>query len=334
MDESGYHPLPWQMEQWHHLQQANTQGRLPHALLLSGPPGLGKEQFALSFAQSCLCPDKDNAGYPCGICRHCQLMSSFNHPDFQWLRPDEGSKSGEIKVEAIRSLIAGASLTSYSDGSKVIIIQPAHRMNNAAANSLLKTLEEPTPGTVILLLTDQPTRLLPTIRSRCQKVVFHSPDKQQSISWLAEKVVHAEPGILLSLANGAPLKALELDSAELLQTREAMLNGFLGLGGENRDPVSLARQWTSFDRGLLLEWLAGWVIDLIRLKEGGNSVLLFNQDHSQALQNTADKLNSSVLQGYLLQVYQTKGLLDSNLNPQLTLEKLLIDWHTCFVQAA
>ncbi|MCU7880335.1 MAG: DNA polymerase III subunit delta' [Candidatus Thiodiazotropha sp. (ex Lucinoma aequizonata)] len=322
------------MEQWHHLQQANMQGRLPHALLLSGPTGLGKELFALSFAQSCLCPDKDNAGYPCGICRHCQLMSSFNHPDFQWIRPYEGSKSGEIKVEAIRSLTAGASLTSYSGGSKVIIIQPAHRMNNAAANSLLKTLEEPTPGTVILLLTDQPTRLLPTIRSRCQKVVFHFPGKQQSISWLAEKVVHAESGILLSLANGAPLKALKLDSAELLQTSEAMLRGFLGLAGENRNPVSLARQWTSFDRGLLLEWLAGWVIDLIRLKEGGNSVLLFNQDHSQALQNTADKLSSSVLQGYLLQIYQAKSLLDSNLNPQLTLEKLLIDWHTCFVQAA
>ncbi|MCU7906113.1 MAG: DNA polymerase III subunit delta' [Candidatus Thiodiazotropha sp. (ex Epidulcina cf. delphinae)] len=334
MDERRYRHLPWQDEQWRYLQQAMLQGRLPHALLLSGPQGLGKERFALSLAQSCLCRDRDASGRPCGVCRHCQLMYSGNHPDLQWVRAEEGSKSGEIKIEAIRALTAGATLTAHSGGHKVIAIQPAHRMNNAAANSLLKTLEEPTPGTVILLLTDQPAKLLPTIRSRCQKVLFQPPDEQHALVWLSDKVTHADPATLLALANGAPLKAVALDDAALLSSRGEMLSDFLALGEDRRDPVRLARQWNPFDRSLLLEWLAGWVIDLLRLKSGADSPQLFNRDHGQALQNTADKLNSRALQRYLTRIYQARGLVDGNLNPQLTLEKLLIEWLACSRQAA
>ncbi|MCU7936339.1 MAG: DNA polymerase III subunit delta' [Candidatus Thiodiazotropha sp. (ex Dulcina madagascariensis)] len=334
MDEQRYQHFPWQNEQWRYLQQAMAQGRLPHALLLTGPPGLGKERFALSLAQSCLCQDRDVSGRPCGVCRHCQLMYSGNHPDLQWVRPEEGSKSGEIKIEAIRALTAGASLTSHTGGHKVIAIQPAHRMNHAAANSLLKTLEEPTPGTVMLLLTDQPARLLPTIRSRCQQVLFQPPDKQQALAWLSDRVTHADPGALLALANGAPLKAVTLDDAALLASRGEMLSDFLALGEDRRDPVRLAGQWTPFDRSLLLEWLAGWVIDLLRLKSGAPSPQLFNRDHAQALQMTADKLNSRALQRYLTRIYQARRLVDGNLNPQLILEKLLIEWRACSRQAA
>jgi DNA polymerase-3 subunit delta' len=329
VSELRYHRLLWHDEQWNFLQQAVAQQRLPHALLLSGPPGLGKEQFALSFAQSLLCLDRDREGVACGVCRQCQLLHSGNHPDFQWLKPDEESKSGEITIEAIRNLTANASLTTHAGGNKVIAIQPAHRMNKAAANSLLKTLEEPTPGSVILLLSDQPGRLLVTIRSRCQKVHFRPPHRSQAIAWLTGKVSHADPQLLLTLANGAPLKALQLDNSELMTARNEMANGFLQLLGGRRDPVSQAQGWGAFDRILLLEWLAGWVIDMIRLREGGDEGVLFNRDLIQALQKTADKLNSRTLHNYLRQVYDARRTVESNLNPQLTLEKLLISWCDC-----
>jgi DNA polymerase-3 subunit delta' len=273
--------------------------------------------------------EKDSAGTPCGICRQCQLLHSGTHPDFLWLRPDDESKSGDIKVEAIRNLTANASLTTYAGANKVIAIQPAHRMNKAAANSLLKTLEEPTPGNLILLLTDQPGRLLATIRSRCQKVLFKPPLRTLAIPWLTGRVKHGDPELLLTLANGAPLKALQLDNSELLEARCEMANGFLGLLGGKHDPVSTAQAWSAFDRGLLLEWLAGWVIDLIRLREAGDDAILFNQDLTQALLKTADKLDSRTLHDYLRQVYTARGVVEGNLNPQLTLENLLISWCNC-----
>jgi DNA polymerase-3 subunit delta' len=329
MSERRFHRMPWQDEQWRLLQRMAEQRRLPHALLLSGPPGLGKEQFVLSFGQSLLCEDRDSDGVACGVCRQCQLLHSGNHPDFQWVKPQAESKSGEITIEVIRNLTSNASLTSHAGGNKIIGIQPAHRMNKAAANSLLKTLEEPTPGTLILLLTDQPGRLLATIRSRCQNIEFKPPQRTQAISWLTDKVNHAEPELLLALANGAPLKALQLDNSELLDARKTMAKGFLQLLGGSLDPVSLAHGWTSFDRALLLDWLAGWVVDLIRLKEGAEQGLLFNRDLAQALQKSADKLNSRTLHGYLLQVYAARGAVESSLNPQLSLEKLLISWRDC-----
>jgi len=321
--------LPWQESQWQRLLQALAQGRLPHALLFSGPQGVGKERFALAFVHSLLCPDRDAQGHPCGVCRHCQLMQSGTHPDFQWIRPELESKSGEIKIEAIRELTGGATLTAQSGGHKAILIQPAHRMNTAAANSLLKTLEEPSRDTLIILLSDQPSRLLPTIRSRCQQLNFAIPPRRAALDWLAGKTRHGEPEGLLDLASGAPLLALALDDAELLQGRREMLERFLGLAQKREDPVALAQAWGSHDNRLLLEWLTGWVIDLLRLKAAADPPQLFNRDQAQALRRLADNVNSRVLQRYLGQVYEARGLIDGNLNPQLVLEKLLIEWSVC-----
>jgi DNA polymerase-3 subunit delta' len=332
MSETVY--LPWQEQQWRQLQQSVEQGRLPHALLLCGASGVGKHGFAIGFAQSLLCADRDSSGRPCGQCRHCHLMTSGHHPDFQWVRPEEGSKSGEIKIESIRNFTESASLTAHSSDYKVIAIEPAHRMTKAAANSLLKTLEEPTSGTVMLLLTDQASRLLPTIRSRCLSLLFRPPDREFAMSWLGDRVKHGDPELLLSLANGAPLKALALDDEVLLTSRGEMLTQFLALSEHRLDPVKLANHWSQFDFNLLMEWLTGWVIDLQRLKMSSVVPQLFNPDRSQALRKTADKMNSRIMQRYLDQLYAARGLADSNLNLQLTLEKLLIEWQTCTQQAA
>jgi DNA polymerase-3 subunit delta' len=262
------------------------------------------------------------------------LIQAGNHPDLQWIGPEEGSKSGEIKIESIRELTSSAALTAHSAKYKVIGIQPAHRMTHGAANSLLKTLEEPTPGTVMLLLTDQPARLLPTIRSRCQSVVFQPPQRKQALEWLSDKVDQSDPALLLALANGAPLKALAMDDKTLLENRSEMLNQFLALSEQRLDPVKLAGIWQKFDYKLLIEWLIGWVIDIQRLKVSASVTALCNPDQAQALQKTADKLNSRAIQSYLKRVYAVSALTDSNINLQLTLEKLLIEWQTCSQQGA
>ncbi|MEJ2692051.1 MAG: DNA polymerase III subunit delta' [Candidatus Thiodiazotropha sp.] len=329
MDSSVHTRLPWQAAQWERLNQARQQGRLPHALLFCGPRGVGKEQFALALAQSLLCRARDAEGRPCGVCRHCHLLHSGGHPDIQWVGPDAESKSGEIKIDRIRALAGGANLTTQSGGYKLVVIQPAHRMNTSAANSLLKTLEEPTKDTLIILLTDQPARLLPTIRSRCQQLLFQLPPQSDSLAWLEGKISNCDGATLLALASGAPLLALELDDAELLAARERMLGQFLALGNPSEDPVALAGAWTGFDSRLLLEWLSGWVIDLLRLKTSPQPPHLFNRDRAQALHDLADKLNSEALHRYLGLVYQARGLIDSNLSPQLVLEKLLIEWRAC-----
>ena len=329
MDSAVHTPLPWQSAQWERLQQARRQDRLPHALLFSGPRGVGKQRFAMAFVQSMLCRESDSEGRPCGVCRHCHLLHSGSHPDFKWVAPDAESKSGEIRIETIRALTGGATLTAQSGGYKVVVIQPAHRMNSSAANSLLKTLEEPTKDTLIILLTDQPARLLPTIRSRCQQVLFQIPAQTASLAWLEGKIGDRDGATLLALASGAPLLALELDDEELLAARERMLKQFLALGDLRDDPVELAGAWSGFDGRLLLEWLCGWVIDLLRLQTSPQPPHLFNQDQAQALHRTADKLNSGVLHRYLGLVYAARGLIDGNLNPQLVLEKLLIEWRAC-----
>jgi DNA polymerase-3 subunit delta' len=324
--------MPWHQQQWQQLQASLSQGRLSHALLLCGPPGLGKERFALSFAQSLLCSNPSDSGQSCGTCQHCHLIQAGNHPDLHRVGPEEGSKSGEIKIETIRAITSSAALTAHSAKYKVIAIQPAHRMTNGAANSLLKTLEEPTSGTIILLLTDQPARLLPTIRSRCQSVLFHPPQRAEALAWLSDKVDQSDPELLLALANGAPLKALALNDKTLLENRSEMLNQFLALSERRLDPIKLANTWQKFDYKLLIEWLIGWVIDLQRLKVASTEARLFNPDRAQALQKTADKLNSRAIQSYLKKLYAVRALTDSNVNLQLTLEKLLIEWQTCSQQ--
>lgn len=333
-NKSAFHRLPWQQGVWSRLQQARRQDRLPHAMLFAGPEGVGKENFAVALAQSLLCTDPDAQGEPCGECRHCHLLYTGNHPDFQMISPEEGGKSSEIKIDMIRRLTNGANLTAQSGGYKVIIVKPAERMNKAAANSLLKTLEEPVARTLLMLLSDHPSRLLPTIRSRCQRFAFPHPEQDAAIQWLESQACSGDAGTLLHLAGGAPLKALGMDSAETLGRRLEMLKAFIELGQDQRDPVKIVAEWSKHDTRQLMEWLTGWIIDMLRLQVSNQPPLLYNWDQKQALQRIAQQLNSELLQRFLIQVYEVRNLTESNLNPQLMLEKLLIDWQACLQRAS
>ncbi|MGL5504104.1 MAG: DNA polymerase III subunit delta', partial [Aeromonas veronii] len=173
---------PWLIPDWHALSQTAQSGRLGHAWLLLGDPGLGKEQLAERLARLHLCQQPDR-GEPCGHCHSCQLFDKGNHPDLGTITRD----SKTIGVEAIREICTRLQGSAQLGRGKVVIIPDAERMTESAANALLKTLEEPAGDSLLLLIAFQVSRLLPTILSRCHKHVCQLPAEGETVRWLAEQ---------------------------------------------------------------------------------------------------------------------------------------------------
>jgi DNA polymerase III subunit delta' len=213
-------PLPWLAQP---LQAALK--RRSHALLVHGPQGIGQFELTLALAQSWLC-ESPRSGVACGVCPSCRLVQSQTHPDLRVVLPEvlqaslgwgEGESapsasktkpSKEIKTDAVRAVVQFAQISASRGGAKVVIIHPAERMNTIAANTLLKTLEEP-PGAVRFVLScAAPGALMPTIRSRCQAVPMALPDAAQALDWLRAHQV-AQPEVMLAAAGGQPLEALQ-----------------------------------------------------------------------------------------------------------------------------
>lgn len=162
---------PWQQAQWQSVLQQLQADRLPHALLLAGPSGLGKRSFANALAAHALCV-KHTA---CGQCRSCLLLNASNHPDLLELQPEAEGKA--IKIEQVRELVTELGQTAQQGSYQVVVIEPAEAMNKAGANALLKTLEEPPGPVIFLLISHQPATIPATIRSRCQRLNFMVPDR-------------------------------------------------------------------------------------------------------------------------------------------------------------
>ncbi|MCL4315598.1 MAG: DNA polymerase III subunit, partial [Gammaproteobacteria bacterium] len=171
MNESGL--LPWHSAQWDALTARLRAAELPHALLLSGPEGLGKEQFARVFSQALLCAAPRKDGQACQNCPACVMFAAGTHPDFQCIAPAEEGKA--IGIDRVRELIAWIALKSHASGHKIALVTPAGRMTIEAANALLKTLEEPPAHSLLMLITDRPALLPATVRSRCQRMLFAVP---------------------------------------------------------------------------------------------------------------------------------------------------------------
>lgn len=330
MNTQHFERLPWHQEQWALLTTAQKNGRLPHALLLAGGSGLGKWQFAQQLAHALLCQSPDESGKPCDACQACHLFQVGTHPDLQRVEPDEASKSGDIRIDDIREMSHKEALTAQAGGNKVILIHPAERMTMAAANSLLKTLEEPSPQTRIILVSSHPHRLPATIRSRCQQIRFTPPPQEQAVSWLEQQGVTADSQTLLGLSGGAPLAALALSQPEIMQQRSQQLEEFMALAGKEADLTAVAGRWAAFDQTRTLTWLSGWLIDMIRLQAAEDCTQLFNPDQRNALHTAGKRLESKLLHQLLEGVHEARRLADSALNPQLVLEDLLIRWSNCF----
>jgi DNA polymerase-3 subunit delta' len=325
-EPSGFGILPWQREIWERLQLAGLQRRIPHALLFSGPKGLGKHSLVRLFAQSLLCGSTSEQGLGCGQCRGCHLFLAGTHPDFRWLAPEPDSKSREIKIDAVRAVNNADHLTAGADGYKITVITPAEQLNMAAANSLLKTLEEPSSSGLMFLISSRPSGLPATIRSRCQSVCFRIPPEFEARGWLQQRIAADQIDLVMGLSGGAPLVALELVDSKVLAGRSEVFEQFLGVVKDRQDPVAIVEDWLKRDIDLLLNWMSGWLIDMLRLQTGEKPPALFNPDQQDPLTEWSRKLDPRILHRLLQETYAARGSATTNLNPQLMLEKLLIDW--------
>lgn len=303
-----------------------TEGRLPHALLLRGPEGVGKGRFALRLLAALLCEAPEFAGRPCEACRGCRLVAADTHPDRQLVVPPEDKR--QIGIDQVRALIERVGLTAQYGGRKAIAVMPAEGMTRAAANTLLKTLEEPPGDTVFVLVSHRAGALPATIRSRCQLVDFPLPQADAARAWLAAELDDGgAAAAVLRLAHGAPLAALALATGEGLAAREAILADLEGLIGGG-DPIATAERWRSVGLAEALHWLLSLVCDLVRLKNGRLAHTLTHCDREPALQGLARGLDLTALFRLFDAIVEARRttLGQLNLNEQLVLESIAIEW--------
>jgi DNA polymerase-3 subunit delta' len=315
--------LPWQAPLWTSVVTRLQSGELPHALLITGPDGVGKRRFAAQLVRALLCERRGGDGHACGACHGCGLSKAGTHPDLWTVGPLEDSQV--IKIDQIRELCAALTLASRQGGVKVAVIDPADRMNTAAANSLLKTLEEPTARTLLLLVTARPSRLPATVRSRCQVIHCEAPPRAVAVDWLRPRIGAENPALLLGLADGAPLAALDLANSGRLAARRACFDTLAQVAAGRADPVTVAAKWAKEDVPEILNWLTGWVMDLIRLKAAGESHLA-NRDLAPDLQQLGTRLDWSRLFDHLDRLQAAGTRLSTSANLQLLVEELLIPW--------
>lgn len=317
--------LPWHQQAWQQLMKREQQHALPHALLFVGASGLGKKKFAEIFSQALLCIKSEVA---CGDCHSCHLFQAQSHPDFLLVEPEK--IGGIIKVEQIREAVQFVSETALQGRQRIIIIQPANAMNVNSANALLKTLEEPAPNTLIILICDQNLRLLPTIKSRCQKIIFQKPARAAAINWLQNNtdIKKESLPVLLNLAAGAPLRAQELLSSGEFELRQKFYQALAQLAEQNADPLQLAVQYQEQDAMILLNFLLIWLRDLLYFKLNASEAELINTDYVDVFAKLSILFSLEKLTAYLDQATQRYQSVAQalNLNKQLLWEELFIRW--------
>jgi DNA polymerase-3 subunit delta' len=315
--------LPWHHHLWENLLQSRKTDHLPHTLLLKGPEGLGKSYFAEQVTHALLCRAVDQTGLACGQCRDCQLYHAGNHPDISRLEPAE--KDAFIKVEQIRELSRFLDHTSQRGGYKIAIVNPAEAMNLNAANSLLKTLEEPPPSSFLLLITANPSQLPATIRSRCQGLTFRIPPLEQSLAWLTPQLKdHNDPRLLLSLSGGAPVKALAYAKGDQIKTRQTVFQRYYKVVSGQADPVDTVEHWhKNHDIREICLWLISWHRDMIRLKMVNDPPYLVNRDLQPVLHQLAKAVPVETLFDRLDSGIQMYALCVTQVQPQLMMEAFL-----------
>jgi DNA polymerase-3 subunit delta' len=333
---------PWNDGIWQRLTGLRAQ--LPHALLLHGRAGLGKLALAERFAQLLLCEQPQAGGsVACGQCPSCHWMGQGSHPDFCKLQPavfdeDDAADGAEpaerksaaagqqISVAQIRSLNEFVHLSTHRGGRRVALIHPAEAMNSAAANALLKTLEEPPAQVVLLLVSHQASRLLPTILSRCHQLRFTLPDQTEALAWLKQhKVQHAAAS--LAQAGGAPLLAQQLSEADYQARRQAFLTGLLHVSVA--DSLRLAEQHAKQNMVELIHWLQQWQHDLLSLQLTGQ--LRYQVDFDSQLRAIAGRANLTRLLAFERRLQAARASAQHPLNPQMVLEDVLLEYANLFV---
>lgn len=342
---------------WTQIQSAKASDRLAHALLLTGASGIGKLAFAEAVAASLLCDQPEADGQACGTCTACTWHASGNHPDFRRLRPEAYSeeqpeaedakpaaakadkkKSEQIRIDQVRGLESFIQVGSHR-GRRVILIEPAEAMNEATANALLKSLEEPPAGVHFLLVSHAAERLLPTVRSRTRAVPMAVPAESTARQQLADvQPPLRQGGLWLNRCAGALRFAVELAQAadkhpnatDEAMAEVAILEALLAQLplGERMDPLALAKTCEALIKGdqsgmrlaLLIDWMQRWTLDLHLVRLGAAPRVFPEQ--LNALQRLAAQLNDDALQSFPDFLLESRRLSGHPLNIKLFLESI------------
>lgn len=273
--------------------------QLAHALLIRGPLGIGKQAFGMALAQGLLCEKPVKGGLACGICSSCGWFATGAHPDFRVLAPPtdgesaaEGEEAGPktkaspwISIEQVRDLHDFIYVSSHRGGRKVIIVSPAEALNVAAANALLKNLEEPPQQTHFILISHRPHRLMRTIISRCRQLSLQVPPLPDAVSWLAEQGVK-DPEVVLAQASGAPLLALEMVEGDGLAGRLEFLRT---LSATDLDPLAAAEMFRDVPLERFINWLQKWTCDIAEQRMLGR--VRYNPDFARELTLIAKRVH-------------------------------------------
>ena len=317
------------------IQSAWMRGRLHHGLLFAGPPGVGKETCAIAVARLLLCQTPLEGGEGCQRCPACQRVDGATHPDLLQLSRERtsGDKlAAEIKIQQLRALQKQLSYQPFEGGRRVVLIKEAERLNLAAANALLKTLEEPPEGTSFILLSDAPERLLPTIRSRCQLLRFAPLAAPVLTELLATQrgLPEAEAALIARLAEGSLGRAAVLLDEGLLGERVELLTGLEAEGGLRavEGQLRLAERLAKTSEETLrlrIQLIRSWLRDLLCCFHGLPREQLIHQDLEETLRAQAARTDGELLARRLRAVDDAeRQLFDRYSDRRLILENLLL----------
>lgn len=335
---------PWHVTPWQQLQQMRA--RLPHAILFHGPQGTGKTSFAEAFARSLLCTSPRPDGQACGECEACGWFSQYAHPDYRRLRPevlddepgDDGDEDGEarkggkskapskeIKIDQVRALGDFMNVSTHRQGLRVVLLYPAEALNMASANALLKTLEEPPPATVFLLVSHAIERLLPTILSRCRKFALPMPVFDDARAWLQQQDV-ADAADWLAEQGGAPLAALDAARSGVRETQDELLRV---LARPDTDmALKLAERLQKAPMPELVLWQQRWLHDLLALKLCGR--IRYYPRYRKELDALARRADTPALLHAIRSAGERRAVAEHPLSARLFIEDLLLDYTKVF----
>lgn len=325
--------------------------KLPHAILFHGAAGIGKTVFAERFAQSLLCETPQSDGHACGACASCGWFLQYSHPDYRRVRPEvldeaeggegeedaeaEGKKAGksakapskDIRIDQIRALADFMNVSTHRQGKRIVLLYPAEALNQASANALLKTLEEPPPDTIFLLISNSLDRLLPTILSRCRKFALPLPPPDEALAWLKAQGVE-DATACLAEQGGAPLAALELAQTGMREPIEEFLRQLAHPSIDGALKTADRLQKTPVLQQV--ECLQRWLYDLFSVKLSGK--IRYYPRYSKELAALGARVDIEELAHAWKAVNERRAIASHPLSPKLFIEDMLLDYSKLYTR--
>jgi DNA polymerase-3 subunit delta' len=339
--------LPWQHQRWEQLQA--MMAKMPHALLFHGPKGTGKVAFVTALAKSLLCESRGEHGHACGTCVSCGWFEHYNHPDYRRVRPEiledgdsadegaeeeSGSKSAakkapskDIRIEQIRSLSGFMNVSTHRSGKRVVLLYPAEQLTTEAANALLKTLEEPPPETVFLLVTHRLDDLLPTILSRCRLFALPLPSASEALTWLQQQGV-ADADVWLSEQGGAPLAAFEASQGEGREAADTLLHYLMKPDVDGA--LKTADRLQKISMVDLVGWQQRWLYDVFSYKL--SETIRYYPRYRKEIAALASRVDVFAITKALKAAGDRRAVAEHPLSAKLAVESMLLDYSQMFAR--